>query len=69
MAYAYYNKIKAKLSSMYKPDESNKNPDDVVNIYKEANGESTIQNSFIIKIPKGVSIEFVKVISSNAPSE
>lgn len=55
-AYAYYNKIKARIcSSDY--DEPVK-----VHVYKDSNGESAIQDGEEVKRPEGVAIEFVRVI-------
>lgn len=54
-AYAYYNKIKARL---YSDD-----PDYPIEVHvsKDAGGESAIQDGEAVKRPEGVAIEYVRV--------
>jgi hypothetical protein len=58
-AYAYYNKIKARL---YGPDPSE--PIEV-HRYVDMHGESAIQGGDAAKRPEGVAIEFVRVIGGS----
>jgi hypothetical protein len=57
-AYAYYNRIKARLYSD-DPDYPIK-----VHVSKDAGGESAIQDGDDVKRPEGAAIEFVRVVGS-----
>lgn len=57
-AYAYYNRIKARLYTGGVESED-------VHVSKDANGESAIQNGDAVKRPEGVAIEFVRVIGGS----
>lgn len=57
-AYAYYNKRKAELYR-FSIDGPTK-----VHVYKDAKGESAIQDGEEVKRPEGIAIEYVKVINN-----